>query len=125
MIAPGSALVGQTLMSPECHWHYRSAVLAIHRRDDVLRGKLRDVRLRVGDVLLLRAPGNELPSLRRNPALLVLSAREHREFMPRPALLTIAIIATVMTVAALARSGERRLGTEGVSTCKSRWAPAQ
>ncbi len=101
MIAPGSSLVGQTLVSPECHWHYRSAILAIHRRGDVLRSKLRDVRLRVGDVLLLRAPGNELPSLRRNPALLVLSAREHRVFMPRQALLTIAIMATVMTVAAL------------------------
>ncbi|PIQ38286.1 MAG: SLC13 family permease, partial [Lysobacterales bacterium CG17_big_fil_post_rev_8_21_14_2_50_64_11] len=92
MIAPGSALVGHTLVSPECHWHYRSAILAIHRRGDVLRSKLRDVRLRVGDVLLLRAPGNELPSLRRNPALLVLSAREHRVFMPRQALLTIAIM---------------------------------
>jgi len=101
MIAPGSALVGHTLVSPECHWHYRSAILAIHRRGDVLRSKLRDVRLRVGDVLLLRAPGNELPSLRRNPALLVLSAREHRVFMPRQALLTIAIMATVMAVAAL------------------------
>jgi len=101
MIAPGSALVGHTLVSPECHWHYRSAILAIHRRGDVLRSKLRDVRLRVGDVLLLRAPGNELPSLRRNPALLVLSAREHRVFMPRQALLTIAIMATVMVVAAL------------------------
>lgn len=101
MIAPGSALVGHTLVSPECHWHYRSAILAIHRRGDVLRSKLRDVRLRVGDVLLLRAPGNELPSLRRNPALLVLSAREHRVFMPRQALLTIAIMAAVMTVAAL------------------------
>ncbi|MDP1697439.1 MAG: SLC13 family permease [Xanthomonadaceae bacterium] len=101
MIAPGSALVGHTLVSPECHWHYRSAILAIHRRGDVLRSKLRDVNLRVGDVLLLRAPGNELPSLRRNPALLVLSAREHRVFLPRQALLTIAIMATVMTVAAL------------------------
>jgi len=101
MIAPGSALVGHTLMSPECHWHYRSAILAIHRRGDVLRSKLRDIRLGVGDVLLLRAPGNELPSLRRNPALLVLSAREHRVLMPRQALLSIAILASVMSVVAL------------------------
>lgn len=101
MIAPGSRLIGQTLASSEFHRHYNATVLAIHRRGEIVRDKLRDLRLSVGDVLLLLAPSGEMAELRRSGNLVVLTEREQAGFRIRRVLLAVSIMATSVAVAAL------------------------
>ena len=55
VVGESSPLVGTTLKEAEFRSHYSGAVLAIHRSGQRIPGKLGDVRLRTGDVLVLIA----------------------------------------------------------------------
>jgi len=55
VIGVGSILVGQTLRDIGFRDRYHAAVLAIHRSDQRVLGKLGDTRLRVGDTMLVLA----------------------------------------------------------------------
>ncbi|WP_217914874.1 SLC13 family permease [Miltoncostaea marina] len=55
VIAPGSSLLGRTLKETGFRGRYGGAVIAIHRADERVQGKLGDVRLRTGDVLVVLA----------------------------------------------------------------------
>ncbi len=101
MIAPGSRFIGHTLAELDFQWHHNATVLAIHRRGQVLRDKLKDVRLTVGDILLVLTPGEEMRALRANPGFVVLSEREEESASRRKAWLAIAIMVAVVGVAAL------------------------
>lgn len=58
VIGAGSALVGSSLRDVGFRQRYQAAVLAIHRADQRVLGKLGDARFKVGDTLLvLAAPG--------------------------------------------------------------------
>jgi len=76
MIAPASRLVGTSLAALDRRWRHEATVLAIHRRGEVLRDKLRNVRLNVGDILLMIAPENEMPSLRQDSDVIVMTERD-------------------------------------------------
>lgn len=53
VIGEGSPLVGSTLKEAGFRGRYGAAVVAIHRAGEPLPGKLGDIRLRVGDLLLV------------------------------------------------------------------------
>ncbi|WP_099024953.1 SLC13 family permease [Mycolicibacterium palauense] len=55
VISTGSPLVGSSLKASGFRSRYASAVVAIHRSSEQLDGKLGEVRLRAGDVLLVLA----------------------------------------------------------------------
>lgn len=76
MIAPRSRLIGTTLANLDRRWQHKATVLAIHRRGHILREQLKDVRLNVGDVLLMLNPESEMPALRKDPNVIVLSQRD-------------------------------------------------
>ncbi len=99
MVAPGSRLVGHTLAELDFQWHYNATALAIHRRGEVLREKLKDVRLTVGDILLLVTTPEEMRALRGNRNLVVLTEREEAGGSRRRAWLSIAIMVAVVAVA--------------------------
>ena len=101
MVAPGARLAGHTLEALDFQWTYNATVLAVHRRGEVLREKLKDVNLNVGDVLLLLAPKSELKVLRANHNLIVLNEREEAALPKRKAWLAIGIMAAAITVAGL------------------------
>ncbi|MFH1601290.1 MAG: SLC13 family permease [Pseudomonadota bacterium] len=101
MVAPGARLAGHTLETLDFQWTYNATVLAVHRRGEVLREKLKDVNLNVGDVLLLLAPKSELNVLRANHNLIVLNEREEAALPKRKAWLAIGIMAAAITVAGL------------------------
>lgn len=69
VIGAGSPLVGSSLKASGFRRRYGSAVVAIHRASEQLKGKLGDVRLRGGDVLLVLAG----PDFHQR-------YREHRDF---------------------------------------------
>ena len=100
MVAPGSRLAGHSLAELDFQWHYNATVLAIHRRGGIVRSKLRDVRLQLGDILLTLAPASEMPFLRGNANLIILSEREEDSRSSRRAWLSVAVMAGVVAAAA-------------------------
>src|SRR5690606_8873043 len=101
MIAPRSRLVGSTLTTLDWRWRHDAIVLAIHRRGQVLREKLKDVRLNVGDVLLMLTTEPEMNTLRQDNNLIVLSEREAQPQRGWRAPFALATMATVIAVSAL------------------------
>jgi len=99
MIAPKSRFEGSTLSSLEFRWHYNATVLALHRRGEVLREKVRDVQLNVGDVLLVVAAPDEIRALRQNPNLIMLTEKAGTRSARRRAPLALAIMAAVVAIA--------------------------
>ncbi|AZR93735.1 sodium:proton symporter [Bordetella trematum] len=101
MIAPRSRISGRTLASLGAGWHRNATVLGIHRRGQVLRDKLKEVRLRVGDILLVLTPAAEAADLRGDGNLIVLSEREAEKEMGWRAPFALATMALVILVSAL------------------------
>ncbi len=100
MVAPGSRFVDHTLSQLDFHWHYNATVLAIHRRGQVLREKLKDVTLTVGDILLMLTPKAEMQALRANANLVVLTEKQtERGSRWRPPL-ALAIMVLVIAISA-------------------------
>jgi di/tricarboxylate transporter len=71
-LAPRSRMVGRTLRNMHFRDRYGFTALAIWRQGEVITQRLRDVRLRFGDALLLRGPRHRLPALHEGPDFLVL-----------------------------------------------------
>jgi di/tricarboxylate transporter len=99
--APGSRFIGQNLKALDFHWHYNATVLAIHRRGQVLRDKLRDVALSVGDILLMVTSRDEMQALRDNANVVVINEREEGSAIRRRAPLALAIMVSVIVASAL------------------------
>jgi di/tricarboxylate transporter len=66
VLSQGSPLVGSTLKELDFRQRFDSAVVAIHRDGERLEGKLGEVRLRGGDVLLLLVAGDDMSALQRH-----------------------------------------------------------
>ena len=69
MVAPASQIEGRTLGELDFKWRYDATSLAIHRRGHILREKLKDARLEVGDVLLMLVEEDVMPKLRSDDRL--------------------------------------------------------
>ena len=101
MVAPGARLVGQTLAQLDFQWHYNATVLALHRRGEVLRDKIKDIPLNVGDVLLMLSPRSDLDVIKANSNLVVLNERGETKQPRRKAFLAVGIMIAAVAVAAL------------------------
>ncbi|MEZ5441074.1 MAG: SLC13 family permease [Lysobacterales bacterium] len=99
LIAPGSRFAGETLDSLNFHAQHHAVVLAIRRRGETLRDKLKDVELSYGDALLVLVERDHLGSLRSSPELIVLE-RGERLRSPRRARIALAIMLGVVGLAA-------------------------
>lgn len=95
-----SPVLGKTLKEFGFRDRYRAAVIAIHRAGQRVEGKLGDVKLRVGDTLLLLADSEFGPLWRdRNDFLLVSKTGASARFNRRRSLMVGAIvIGTVLSV---------------------------
>jgi len=101
LIAPQSRLIGSSLGMLDPGWHHNTTSLGIHRRGQILREGLRNVRLRVGDILLLLIPESEMQALRKDKNIIVLSERQpYRQGGWRApfALITMALVIGVAAV---------------------------
>jgi di/tricarboxylate transporter len=98
MVAPGSSYAGEVLGTLDLQGRYHAVALAIRRRGESLREKLKDVRLNFGDALLLLVERDHMNELRRNPELIVLE-RGERLRSPRRARISLIIMALVIALA--------------------------
>ncbi len=109
LLPPRSKLIGRTLREMEFRRHFNTIVLAIQRRGRTLREKLRDVRLRVGDALLLMGPKEEIARLRADDNFVVLEAVDEPSLRRHRGPLALMIIALVVLLAAVPVFGGKPL----------------
>lgn len=76
LIPPESSLIGQTIMEMRFAQRFNTVVLAIRRGREVLRSRLGQVQLRLGDALLLQAPTPALRGLQVSRDLLLVDTAE-------------------------------------------------
>ncbi|MFC5527692.1 SLC13 family permease [Rhodanobacter ginsengisoli] len=101
IVAPGSSIEGRRFLESGIGWRYNATLLAIHRRGVVLRDKLSDVSLAVGDVLMVLVDEDSMSKLRGEEAFIVLTEREDAHRTPRKALVAVAIMAAVVLISGM------------------------
>jgi di/tricarboxylate transporter len=101
IVAPASPIEGRRFTESGIGWRYNATLLAIHRRGVVLRDKLSDVSLAVGDVLMLLVDEDRMQQLRGEESFIVLSERADARRMPRKAFVAVAIMAAVVLLSGL------------------------
>jgi di/tricarboxylate transporter len=101
IVAPASPVEGRRFAEIGLDWRYKTTVLAVHRRGQVLRDKLSDINLAVGDVLLVLVDDKAMPKLRNDESFIVLSERDDARGMPRKAWVAISIMAAVVVASGM------------------------
>lgn len=100
VVTPGSPLDGASAAQIDLHARYRVNLLAISRSGERFVERLRDIRLRAGDVVLLQGDEKLMPERLRELGLLPLAARSLALGSARKRLITGGIVlATVAVVA--------------------------
>lgn len=101
LIAPNSPFVGRSLAEIQFKETYRGAsVLAIRSRKNIIHEKLGHVKLRSGDILLIRSERSIIRRLKKNQTLLVISEFQPRQINYIRMTFTIAVVLGVMLLAA-------------------------
>ena len=101
VIAPNSVLTGETLKSMRFSEHFVAKVLAIRHHGQLARTKLDNAPLKAGDTMLLSVRSDQLETLARNPAFVLITPKAFSKFRPRKTLAAIAILAAVIASSAL------------------------
>ncbi len=78
IILPGSPLIGRTLKGFHFRERFNLQVLAIHRQGAVLRRKMSQVRMRVGDVLLIQGRAENIAAMNDENIFRILGAVERQ-----------------------------------------------
>jgi di/tricarboxylate transporter len=100
LVPPRSPLIGRTLKGVGFRQRYGLQVLGINRQGETIRRKISQVRLRLGDLLLLQGPEAALAPLLADQSLRVLGAvRDRRPNLAR-ARWTVAIFLGALAAAA-------------------------
>lgn len=101
VVAPGSWLEGETLSSMGFRNRFRSTVIGIRHRGELIRERLKEVRLEAGDALLVETTGSRLPQMQESGGFVIVSEVPGVEFRPSKAVPAIVILAAVVATAAL------------------------
>jgi len=101
MIAPQSRAAGRLLSVLNRSWRYNAAVMGVQRRGQVLRTQLNSLRLNIGDILLLALPEKDLPALRQDKSIIVISQREASQNVGWRAPFAVATMAAVVIISAI------------------------
>ncbi len=97
VVMPNSVLVGHTARQVHLREKHHSNLLALGRRGRLVEQRMRDAKLRSGDVLLLQMPREEMSSLISDLGILPLVARDwviqpYRKLLTAIGLFVVAIV---------------------------------
>ena len=92
VIQSGSSLLGETLTTSSFRERYDASVLAFRSGGETIRSRLDDVKLRVGDTLLVQAPTGSIDRLSRNPEFIVAHESETPSYRTEKIPWAVAII---------------------------------
>lgn len=101
VVAPNTDIEGQELDALRLPEIYGTVVLAVRHRGELRRRGLRHIRLRAGDVLLLRVPRDRLEELAHGSEFVLVSEVPLPSFRKQKMPLALAIAAGVVVVAAI------------------------
>ena len=104
VLAPRSQMIGQTIKDARFREKFGMMVLAVWNGERVIRTRLTDLKLAFGDALLMQGPRKNIPRLRMDPNLIVLSGDdEGSHAVSNKSGLTLFIFGLTIFVAALGR----------------------
>jgi len=95
-LAPRSSLVGRNPVTVAFRDRYGFTVLAIRRHGEIITKRLRDVKLRFGDALLLQGPRDRFPALQQGGDFLILEAIKVPRSVRHKIPISIAILVSVI-----------------------------
>jgi di/tricarboxylate transporter len=101
LLGPRGDVVGRTLKQSRFHERYSLAVLAVHRFGQTLRDKLGDVRLQVGDILLVRGEKDNLNSIGRSSGFILLEQSSASRRLSRNGWWSVGFFAAAVSLTAL------------------------
>jgi di/tricarboxylate transporter len=101
VVAPGSSLVGESLASASFRQRYDATVLALRRGGELIRRRMDNIPLRVGDTLLVQATTQSIERLDQNRNFIVAQEIERHDFRESKIPVAVGIVAVVVGLAAL------------------------
>jgi di/tricarboxylate transporter len=101
IVLPRSPLIGRTLKAYGFRERHGLQVLAVHRHGETLRDKLSQIRLRLGDALLLQGHRDRLEEIEAQDVLAVVGAEPEERPRLSHAWRAIAIFAAAIAIATL------------------------
>lgn len=101
MIASNSKWLGSNTLVLASHWNRNIMVWGLQRRGKIIRERLRNISFRVGDILLMTIPQEDMSSLRKDSHFIVLSESKARNGKNWRATFAILTMISVVLVAAL------------------------
>nr|WP_256403940.1 SLC13 family permease [Haloplanus ruber] len=101
VVPSGSSLVGETLASSTFRQRYDANVLAFRSHGDVVRDRFEDIRIRVGDTLLVQAPPDSFARLVNNEDFIVAHEFDETTYRREKIPFAVGIIAGVVALPAL------------------------
>ncbi|HEY0687267.1 MAG TPA: SLC13 family permease [Steroidobacter sp.] len=99
VIGPDSLLIDQAVGSLALHARFKVNLLAVSRSGQRFTERLRDIRLRAGDIIVLQGSLGGMPALLRDLGCLPLATREIRLGSVRRGVIPIAVLAGAMLLA--------------------------
>jgi di/tricarboxylate transporter len=100
VVAPGSVLIGKSLIESDFRNRFGATVLAIRHHDHIRHSRLARTPLSAGDALLIEAPRNQLARLKRRREFVVVSDVGSLDERPRRRWVAMLIVAAVVAAAA-------------------------
>ena len=100
MVTPASRVIGRNLRLVGFHYHTGCVILGVQRRSRMVRGRMEDIRLEAGDVLLVLGPRERVTDLRFSREVLLIEWSTHELPSRRRAKAALAVFAGVVAIAA-------------------------
>jgi di/tricarboxylate transporter len=101
VLLPGSPFIGRTPKGLQMRERYQIQALAINRRTGVIRSKIADTRLELGDVLLVQGEQKHIAALQADNAFDVLGVRVTQPFNRRQAWTVMGIFTGALLLGSL------------------------
>ncbi|WP_049981788.1 SLC13 family permease [Halolamina rubra] len=101
VVAPGSPLVGESLTSVSFRQRYNATVLALRRGREVVRRRMDQVPLKVGDTLLVQAPTETVERIDAGREFILIGEIDHHDYRREKTGIAIGIVAAVVALAGL------------------------
>jgi di/tricarboxylate transporter len=99
VIAARSLLIGKSAGRLALHERFNVNLIAVSRSGERLKTRLRDIKLRAGDVILLQGPMAEMPEVLRELGCLPLATRAIHLTSVRRGLVPVAVLVAAMILA--------------------------
>jgi di/tricarboxylate transporter len=101
VVAPGASLVGESLASMRFRQRYDATVLALRRGGELIRRRMDNIPLRVGDTLLVQATVDSVERMDAGRDFIVAQEIERHDYRREKVPVAIGIVALVVALAAL------------------------